>query len=35
MKVTFLYILASIGGILLKIHDFHFTRFRYKQRKFC
>ena len=28
-------ILASIGGILLKIHVSHFTRFRYKQRKFC
>jgi len=35
MKVTFLYILASVGGIFLKTHDFHFTSFRYKQRKFC
>jgi len=28
-------ILVSIGGIFLKIHVSHFTRFRYKQRKFC
>jgi len=34
MKLTFLYILASIGGLFLKIHVSHFIRFRYKQRKF-
>jgi len=35
MKVTFLCIFASIGGIFLKIHVSHFTSFHYEQRKFC
>jgi len=35
MEVTFLCILASIGGIFLKVHDSPFTSFCYKERKFC